>query len=139
MANGSSRHKVNIRLTHPTMYYSIMVFGLIYVGQGINFLFTNPTFNPYQIPYGYIGVLFLTLGILKIILLNFVRNLVWLRIIMAIEVAVACWWGFGGSITYFRGQTSLQLPILYVGLSALEMLWLMEPYLNPLTKKDSSK
>lgn len=131
----SSRHRVNIRLSHPNLYRSIMTFSLIYVGLGINFLLTMPTFNPYQIPYDLIGLIFLTLGVLKIVLVNFIRDLVWLRRVMAAEIMVSLWWGIGASITYFRGQTSLQLPILYAGLSILEVFLLLEPFVNPMTKE----
>lgn len=127
---------VNIRMTHPNLYRSIMVFSFIYIGLGINFLVTTPTFNPYTIPYEIIGILFLMLGMFKIILLHFIRDLVWLRRVMAAEIIVSLWWGIGASITFFRGQTSLQLPILYAGLSLLEVFLLLEPFVNPLTQEE---
>lgn len=133
----SERNTVNIRGSHPNLYRSVMVFGCIYIGLGVNFIATTPTFNPYQIPYDFVGALFLALGALKIILLNVLRDLVWLRRIMAAEIMVSLWWGIGASITFFRGQTSLQLPILYAGLSVLEVFLLLEPFMNPLTKVES--
>lgn len=131
-----SRHTVDIRQSHPNLYRSIMVFSFIYIGLGLNFLLTTPTFNPYMIPYEFIGLLFLSLGMLKIVLLNLIRDLVWLRRIMAAEIIVSLWWGIGASITFFRGQTSLQLPILYAGLSLLEVFLLLEPFVNPLTQEE---
>lgn len=131
-----SRQTVNIRKSHPNLYRLIMVLSVMYVLLGLNFFFTVPTFNPYNMPYPLVGAIFLTLGLLKIILLNVFRDLPWLRRIMALEIAVSFWWGIGASITFFRGQTSLQLSILYAGLSFLETCLLMEPYSNPLTKEN---
>lgn len=126
--------KVNIRLTHPNLYFSLVVFALINIGLGLNFLFANPTFNPYQIDKTVIGCIFLALGLLKVIFLQFSRNLKILRLVMAGEVVFMLFWGIGTTITFFRGQTSLQLFVLYAGLAALESFLLLEPIVNPVSE-----
>lgn len=128
-------NNVNLRITHPNLYYLVMAFGFTYIALGLNFFFTTPTFNPYGILYPIVGALFLTLGVAKLVFLNVVRRLTVVRLLMALEVALALWWGIGASITFFQGRTSLQLPILYAGLSFIESFLLLEPFVNPLTKK----
>lgn len=124
---------VNLRLTNPTLYRSVMVFALISVGLGLNFLFTKPTFNPYQIDKHIIGTVFLCLGAAKMVGVVAIHNLKFIRMIMAVSVAYMMFWGIGTSITFFTGQTSLQLFVLYVGLSMLQLFLLLEPFVNPLT------
>lgn len=126
-------NKVNIRLTHPNLYYSLLAFAFVNIGLGLNFLFTNPTFNPYMIDKTIIGCIFLALGLLKLTFLQAIHNLKMLRLVMAVEVMFMAFWGFGASITFFQGRTSLQLPILYAGLSALEGILLLEPIVNPVS------
>lgn len=131
-------NNLNIRSSHPNLYYAVMVFSFIYIGLGLNFIFTTPTFNPYMIPKEIIGAVFLALGLSKIVFLNFIRNLRIVRMLMALEVGYALWWGIGTSITFFQGRTSLQLAVLYAGLSVLEMFLLVEPFVNPFTKKGNN-
>lgn len=127
--------QVDVRLNHPTLYRSIMTFAVISIGLGLNFFFTNPTFNPYQIDKAMVGSVFMALGVGKIIFLNFKRNLRMVRLIMSMSIGFMMFWGVGSSITFFQGRTSLQLFVLYTGLSALQMFLLLEPSLNPLTKQ----
>lgn len=124
---------VNLRLTNPTLYRSVMVFALISVGLGLNFLLAKPTFNPYQIDRHIIGAIFLCLGLAELIGVVFILNLQFIRVVMALNVAYMMFWGIGTSITFFTGQTSLQLFVLYVGLSGLQLFLLLEPFVNPLT------
>lgn len=132
-------NKINIRLTHPNLYRALIAFALINIGLGFNFLFTNPTFNPYMIDKTIIGCTFLVLGLLKITFLQVFRNLKILRLIMAAEVAFMMFWGIGTTITFFRGQTSLQLFVLYAGLSILETCLLLEPVVNPVSAIEIKK
>lgn len=126
-------NKVNIRLTHPNLYNSLLVFAFINIGLGLNFIFSNPTFNPYMIPKEIIGSIFLALGVSKLIFLQAFRNLRMLRLAMAAEVMFMAFWGIGTSITFFQGRTSLQLFVLYAGLSVLEVFLLVEPIANPVS------
>lgn len=127
-------NKVNIRLTHPNLYRSLMAFAFINIGLGLNFLLTNPTFNPYGVDKMIVGWIFITLGMLKVIFLNFSRNLRIVRLVITCEIIFMMFWGVGTSITFFQGKTSLQLFVLYVGLSVLETFLLIEPAINPVSK-----
>lgn len=86
-----------------------------------------------MIPKEIIGSIFLALGVSKLIFLQAFRNLRMLRLAMAAEVMFMAFWGIGTSITFFRGQTSLQLFVLYAGLSSLEVFLLLEPIVNPVS------
>lgn len=125
--------RVNLRLTHPNLYRSAMLFALISVGLGLNFILTKPTFNPYGIDKGIIGAIFLTLGCVKLAAIVVIRNLKFIRVSMAFCAAFMMFWGIGTSITFFTGQTSLQLFVLYSGLTLLQLCLLLEPFVNPLT------
>lgn len=130
--NGYNENKIS--LSHPNLYRGIMTFAFINIGLGLNFLFTNPTFNPYQIDKLLIGSIFLTLGVSKVTFLNVSRNLKVVRFVMALEVMFMLFWGIGTSITFFQGRTSLQLFVLYAGLAMLELFLLQEPAVNPVTE-----
>lgn len=126
---------VNLRHTHPNLYRLAMVLALTHAALGLNFFFTSPTFNPLGIPYPVVGAVFLVLGVSKIIFLNFVLDLAWVRRVMAAQVFLAAFWGIGAGITYIQGLTSLQLTILYGGFAFIEVFLLIEPPVNPLTKQ----
>jgi len=129
---------VNLRKTHPTLYRTYMTFALISIGLGLNFLLTNPTFNPYHIDKAIIGSIFVFIGLIKLVFLNIFRHLRLIRIALAINIAFMIFWGVGSSFTFFQGKTSLQLFVLYIGLSALELWLLQESPVNPMTEKERS-
>lgn len=131
-----NHNQPNFRLSHPNLYRGIMTFACIGIGLGLNFIFTNPTFNPYHIPKGLTGGVFLLLGVGEIIFLNFHRNLRMVRLVMAVSVGFMLFWGIGTSITFFQGKTSLQLFVLYMGLSLLQIWLLVEPFSNPINTKE---
>lgn len=124
---------VNLHKTHPSLFRSAITFALISVSLGLNFIFTKPTFLPYNIPKEAIGAAFLALGMTKLISLLFIRNLKFIRLNMAASVALMQFWGIGTSLTFFTGQTSLQLFCLYAGISVLQVIWCLEPFINPAT------
>lgn len=124
---------VNLRRTHPTLYRSALVFALISIGLGLNFELTTPTFMPFGIPKSVTGALFLTFGAFKLVSVLFIKNMKCIRASMAACAGWMMLWGIGTSITFFTGQTSLQLFTLYTGLAALQVLWCLEPFLNPAT------
>jgi hypothetical protein len=123
--------------THPNLYKAFTVYALISLALGFNFIFLKPTFDPLNIPKGLIGVIFVGLGMTKLILLNVYRDLRLLRLVMAIAIGVMLFWTGALTLAFFKlGQTSLQLPLTYLGLSVLGMPLLVEPPLNPLTDKN---
>lgn len=129
----------NMRLSHPNLFRSITVMAFISIGLGLNFIFTNPTFNPYNIPKELTGTIFLVLGIARLIFLIVNHNLRMLRMVMSTGIAWNVFWGVGTSITFFQGKTSLQLFVLYMGLSFLELFLLVEPSINPYSQLSESK
>lgn len=124
---------VNLRLTHPTLYLTALTFAFISVGLGLNFLLTKPTFNPFGIPKELTGSIFLALGCSELLSITFLKKLKIIRAGMSASAAWTMLWGIGTSITFFTGQTSLQLFTLYAGLSILRVIWCLEPFLNPAT------
>lgn len=125
--------RVDLRKTHPTLYRSVIVYAFISIALGFNFWLANPTFNPYEISKEIIGTIFIIIGVTKLLAISVIRSLLFVRFSMGLCMVYMMWWGIGTSITFFTGQTSLQLFILYSGLNALQMLFLLEPYVNPLT------
>lgn len=128
--------RVNLRLTNPTLYRHGLAFALVSVSLGLNFIFTKPTFNPYQIDKHLIGSIFLGLGIATLVCIMIVRNLKLIRLTMALGVAYMMFWGIGTSITFFTGKTSLQLFVLYMYIAVVQLCLLLEPFVNPLTGKN---
>lgn len=124
---------MNIRRSHPNLFRGIVTFACINIGLGLNFLLTNPTFNPYNIDKLVVGTIFLALGIGKIVFLLVVYNMNAVRVLMALEIGFAVFWGVGSSITFFQGRTSLQLFVLYIGMAINETFLLLEPIVNPMT------
>lgn len=127
--------KVIIRKSHPALYRAIMTFACMSFALAVNFWFSRPTFNPYGIPKEYIGVVFAMIGTSLIIFLNFFRDLRLVRITLAVSVSFMFFWGLSNAQQFFAGNASLQLPILYVAMSLLQIPLLIEPPVNPMTEK----
>jgi hypothetical protein len=129
---------LNLRRTHPNLYVAYTVYACISIGLGLNFLFLNPTFDPLDIPKQVPGVVFLALGLTKLVCLNFVRRHGPLRLTMATAITIMFFWSGALIFDFFRlAQTSLQLPITFLGLAATGMPLLAEPPINPVTRNTS--
>lgn len=131
MSKDNRLNDIKLHDSHPNLYRSIMVFAFIGVALGLNFFFTNPTFQQYGIDKNIIGGIFMALGLGKLVFLNFFRSLRVVRLLLAASVAFQVFWAVGTSLTFFTGQTSLQLFILYIGLAMLQFFLLIEPFTNP--------
>jgi len=129
--------KVYIRKTHPGLYHSLMTLSVASVALGFNFWFSNPAFNPYNIPKDLVGVVFALLGVSQIVFLNLRRDLRKVRVVLATSLSWMFFWGVSNSQQSFAGDASFQLPILYVALSILQIPLLIEAPVNPMTKKKS--
>lgn len=143
---GSKQHnrylvteRVNLRNTHRGLWRTYMVFAIGGVGLGLNFIFTKPTFNPYDVPKEWVGLIFLVMGLLIFIFLNLYRSLRLIRASIATIAGFMVFWGVGASFTFFQGKTSLQNFIVYMMLSALGYVWLVEPFVNPITANGKEK
>lgn len=126
---------INIHKTHPNLYWLVMILALIDLALGCNFIFLNPTFPIFDAPNEVWGGIFLALGAGKIVSLNFYRRLRLVRGIMAFAVSYIMLLAFGTTQPYLEGVGSLQLPILYAGMAAIQIPLLVEPFVNPWTAK----
>lgn len=121
------------RKAHPNLYYAVTAGALGCVALGLNFIFLKPAFNPLDIPKEIFGILFLALGLAKLYFVNFYRVKV-LRSLMALEVSLMFFYSLLLIFQFFQlNQTSLQLPITYLIIVALEYPLLVEPFINPVT------
>lgn len=127
--------EINIRLTHPALYWLVMFVAVVCIAQGMNFIFLQPTFPIYERSNNLWGVIFLVLGPSKIIFLNFYRRMHLVRLTMYFSVCYMLYLGFGTTQPLFEGKGSLQLPIMYAGMAALQVPFLVEPFINPLTAR----
>lgn len=131
-----TRHgRLNLRNSHPGLYHSIMTVGMAHVALAVNFWFSNPTFNPYDINKNIIGAIFFVLGFGKLVFLNFFRDLVKVRLILAASIWFTFLWGVSNTQQFFAGNASLQLPILYLALCILQIPLVIESPVNLTTKK----
>ena len=126
---------IKIRKTHPGLYLALMVLGLMGVGLALNFWFSRPTFNPYGLSKNIVGVVFFVLGFSQIVFLNILRDLRMVRLNLAISISWMFFWGVSNAEQFFAGKSSLQLPILYVTMSILQIPLLIESPVNPMTEK----
>lgn len=127
---------MNLRQTHPNLYKVYLVYGLLCVALGLNFIFLNPTFDPLDIPKQVPGAILLALGGATLFFLRVVRRATWLRVTMASIITVMFFWCGALVFDFFRlAQTSLQLPITFAALGALGIPLMIEPPVNPTTSK----
>lgn len=125
-----------MRNTHPNLYKTYVAYAALSIALGLNFLFLTPTFMPLEVPKWPIGLLLLGCGLTKLVLLARNSSNIWLRRSMALSVAIYSFWAMALTFDFFRlFQTSMQLPLTYIGLSSLGVLLLLEPFINPATAK----
>lgn len=136
--------QINVRKTHPGLYRLVMATAIICIALGLNFLLSQdvlgllpfqPTFFVWDMPNWVWAVFFLTIGLSKIVFLNLYRSLWLTRVTMTIAVAYLLFFAMGTMQPAFEGKGSLQLPILYVGLAALLVYLILEPFINPWTAR----
>jgi len=127
--------RMQIRKSHPALYRTLMALGLMSIALAGNFWFSKPAFNPYGIPKELIGVVFFLIGLSLIVFLNLFHDLRWVRLTLAFSIGFMCFWGISNTQQFFAGNTSLQLPILYVALSIMQIPLLIESPINTMTEK----
>lgn len=111
-----------------------MAYAVLSAALGLNFLFLTPPFMPLDVPKWPIGLLLLGCSLVKLTLLLLNTRNRWLRLSMALSVTIYAFWAMGTTYDFFaRSQTSMQLPLTYMGLATLGALLLMEPFINPAT------
>lgn len=128
-----------MRNTHPNLYKTYMTFAVASISSGLNFIFLTPAFMPLSTDKWLIGLIFLGPGIVKLMLLLFGVNHLWLRTAMAVTVGIYTFWSMLLTYDFFdRSLTSLQLPIFVITLAILGFWWLVEPMVNPATEKNGN-
>lgn len=132
----SKHEKVRIRKTHPALYRAIMTLSIMSMGLAVNFWTSNPTFSPFDIPKDIIGGVFCALGLSQIIFLNAFHNLRMVRIGLAVSLSFMFFWGLSNAQQSLAGKASYQLPIIYVSLAVLHIPLLIEPPVNPMTRRE---
>lgn len=121
---------------HPNLYNMYMVYAVLSIAMGLNFIFLNPSFDPFGVPKEVVGATFLGCGVTKASLLLWVRSATMLRLSMALSVAIMSFWSGVLTVDFFlRSLTSLQLPLTYIGLAVLGFLLIVEPFTNPATER----
>lgn len=126
--------------THPNLWRAYLVFALLSITLGLNFLFLTPAFMPLDIPELLIGLTLLGCGISKLTLLILNSYMALLRSSMALSVTIYSFWAGALTFDFIRlSQTSLQLPLTYIGLASLGLILLTEPFANPATEKPSDE
>jgi len=127
--------QVHIRKTHPNLFRLILSGSVFTILLGINFLYKTPTFNPYGIPKAWIAFVFLTLGIVKLVAVLFTHDLRVVRLTMMIASFWEGLWGLLNLEQGFRGTASFQLPIWCLWVATWQLILLLEPVVNPMTRK----
>lgn len=125
--------RVSLRKTHPNLFIALNILALTSVALSINFYFSKPTFNPYDIDKEVVAVVFFILGISQLIVLTLYHNLKLVRLAVAASVGILLFWGISNTQQGFQGKASFQLPILYIALALLQLPLLIEPRTNPMT------
>lgn len=130
--------KVNLRLTNPDMYKSVMLFVIFCISMTLNYWFSKPTFNPYGIQRPWIGLTFLIIGMALILLLNVFRNLKLVRITLAVAGGLLIFWGISNTQQSFAGKASFAFPILLFYVASIILKDLLQSPVNPMTRKDNN-
>lgn len=131
-ANGNA---IRIRKSHPNLYWLVSTVALVSLTLGCNFIFLNPTFPIFAAPNELWGGIFLALGFGQLAALNLYRRLRLVRWFMVATSAYMMFLALGTTQPFLEGVGSLQLPILYAGMSALQIPLFVEPFFNPRTAR----
>lgn len=126
--------EINVRKTHPNLYWLLMFLAATSIALGLNFVFLQPTFHIFDAPNVLWGTIFLLTGSARFIALNIYRRLRLVRATVAFSAVYMAFLAVGTGEPWLDGVGSLQLPILYAGLALLQVPLLMEPFVNPETR-----
>lgn len=125
--------EINVRRTHPNLYWLLMVLSVTGIALGANFILLQPTFLIFDAPNVLWGTIFLVSSVARMIALNVYRRLRVVRATMAFSVAYMAFLAIGTGQPFWEGTGSLQLPIIYAGMALLQVPLLAEPFVNPET------
>lgn len=133
--------RIDVRKTHPNLYWLRMLLAIVCVLLGLNFLVSSlpwswaearaPTFLIYGMPPELWGATFLLLGATELLFLNVWRRLKPVRLCLSSSVFLFFAVGVGTCQPFYDGEGSLQLPIFYFALMLLHLPVIVEPFINP--------
>lgn len=126
---------INIRRTHPNLYWLVMTAAVTMLLLAANFYWLNPTFEVYHLSNYVWATIFLALGTGEIVFLNIYRSLRWVRRTMACAFGFLMFFAFGTGEPWWDGQGSLQLTIVYAYMMATQVPLLFEPFIQPFTAR----
>lgn len=124
---GKKQNVLIVRFTNPTLYRSVMAHAWICISLALNFWNYDPTFHPFGIKNGLIGWIFFVLGLLSFLFLNIIHSLRMVRILLVCLFVVYFLWGIANAEQWHKGDASLQLPIIYLGLSIWAFILVLAP------------
>lgn len=133
--NGSPQ-RINLRKSHPGLHHSILTAGIMAIALAVNFWTSTPAFTPYEMSGTLLGAIFAAIGTGQLVFLVVVRSLKMVRVMLTVSLTWLMFWGLSNTQQFFAGDASLQLPILYVAVSILQVPLLIESPVNPFTEKD---
>lgn len=125
----------SLRLLHPNLYRSVMTTAIWMFGLGLNFLIFTPTYDIFGMPNQLWATLALLVAGTEIVCLNFVLVLRYVRMAMALSIALCLMLAVGTCQPWIEGVGSLQLPIMYLGFAVIQFPLLIEAPVNPWTKR----
>lgn len=127
--------EIDIRKTHPNLYWMVMIVAVVCVLLAANFFWLKPAFEVFHLSNYVWATAFLALGVAKILFLNVYINLHAVRMTMGFSVGYIFFFAVGTCEPWIDGEGSLQLPIIYLGMAAVQFVMLIEPFLNLWTAK----
>lgn len=135
---GTANHvRVNLRNTHPTLYWNITLFAVFSVAAALSYWFgPAPTFNPYGIDRNLVAALFFVYGTWQLLFLN-IHYLLMVRIGLLFAFVLMGSWGVANTHQVFAGNASGFLPLLLGTCAGAHLKWLTESPVNPMTRRKS--
>lgn len=129
---------LDLRKTHPSLYWAILIFAIMSVGLAVSYWFgPPPAFSPFNINRDLVAGIFFVYGVWQIVFLT-AHHLLMVRIGLAFAGLLMGGWGFVNTIQAFAGNASFTLPIVFVAIASLHLKLLTEAPVNPFTRLDSS-
>lgn len=136
MTSPARHNRVNLRLTHPTLYWGIVMIGIGSIGIALAYWFgPAPTFRPYGIDVNLIALGFFVYGLWQMVFLHFSHHLLMIRIGLTFGGFFMPAWGLANTLQGFAGKSSFVFPIAFFILGGLQLNFLTESPVNPMTQK----
>jgi hypothetical protein len=136
MVNGDPNNGLmDLRQLHPNLYFSVMFYACWAILLGVNFLVFTPTYLIFSLPNQLWGSVLLGIGVSELVFLNIRQVLKFVRLSMAASISLCGILAVGTCQPFAEGVGSLQLPIMYAFLAAFQFPLLIEPPVNPWTKR----